>query len=246
MLLRRWIWLVDIMSVQCLTSKLYIISYLGLLWCKFDGIVYFICALQTLKTSGLATILHFLFSSLSGCVVNRHLILCMLTVFFITCVIVYVVFVVSTFNVLTLLVGWQSGPTASTVCKAFPTLTTSTWWHMYTRKMDINNKNNNINSNNKKTVICNAHNVSILQLNRRRAVIITHPESWYLCYRPREGRRPSQPSWLVWFAHPRIVTHHSTSRVWRRATTLIKANGQREAKIVCACATVCVILYCYC
>ena len=82
MLLRRWIWLVDIMSVQCLTSKLYIISYLGLLWCKFDGIVYFICALQTLKTSGLATILHFLFSSLSGCVVNRHLILCMLTVFF--------------------------------------------------------------------------------------------------------------------------------------------------------------------
>ena len=28
-------------------------------------------------------------------------------------------------------------------------------------------------------------------------VIITQPQSWYLFYRPAEGRRLSQPSWLV-------------------------------------------------
>jgi len=28
-------------------------------------------------------------------------------------------------------------------------------------------------------------------------ITITQPESWYSLYRPTEGRRPSQPSWLV-------------------------------------------------
>ena len=59
--------------------------------------------------------------------------------------------------------------------------------------------------------------------------IITQPESWYSVYRPTEGRRLSRPSWLVtipgWFTRPQTVTHPSTNRVWRSATTLIEANA---------------------
>ena len=60
-------------------------------------------------------------------------------------------------------------------------------------------------------------------------IIITEPESWYSFYRPTECRRLRWPSWLVniprWFTHPQTVTHPGTNRVWRSATTLIKANA---------------------
>ena len=50
------------------------------------------------------------------------------------------------------------------------------------------------------------------------------------CYRPTECRRLSRPSWLHgniprWFIRPQTVTHPGTNRVWRSATTLIKANA---------------------
>jgi len=59
-------------------------------------------------------------------------------------------------------------------------------------------------------------------------VIITQPQSWYLFYRPAEGRRLSQPSWLVTYRDglPPTDGHQSwyrTNRVWRSATTLIEA-----------------------
>ena len=44
-------------------------------------------------------------------------------------------------------------------------------------------------------------------------IIITQPESWYLFYRPTEGRRLSRPSWLV-------LTRSDVG-----ATTLIEANA---------------------
>ena len=55
-------------------------------------------------------------------------------------------------------------------------------------------------------------------------VIITQPESWYLFYRPTEGKRLFRHSWLVTY-RPQTVTHPVTNRVWRSATTLIDANA---------------------
>jgi len=61
-------------------------------------------------------------------------------------------------------------------------------------------------------------------------IIITQPKSWYSFYRPREGRRLSRPSWLITYryglpVHRRSPIHLGTNRVWRSATTLIKANA---------------------
>jgi len=56
-------------------------------------------------------------------------------------------------------------------------------------------------------------------------IIITQPESWYSFYRPTEGRRLSQPSWLVTYRDGlpvQTVTHPGKN--WRSATMLIEAN----------------------
>jgi len=62
-------------------------------------------------------------------------------------------------------------------------------------------------------------------------IIITQPKSWYLIYRLTEGRRLSRLGWLVTYRDgllvPHAPTHPSTNRVWRSATTLIKANALR-------------------
>jgi len=54
-------------------------------------------------------------------------------------------------------------------------------------------------------------------------IIITQLESWHSLYHPTEGRRLSQPSWLV--TYPHTVTHPGTNRVRRSATTLIEASA---------------------
>jgi len=53
-------------------------------------------------------------------------------------------------------------------------------------------------------------------------LIITQPEGGYSFYRPTEGRRLSRHMWLIrprWFTRPCTVTHPSTNRARRRATT---------------------------
>ena len=44
-------------------------------------------------------------------------------------------------------------------------------------------------------------------------IIITQPESWYLFYRPTEGRRLSRPSWLV--------TYRDALHIHRRSPILV-------------------------
>jgi len=71
----------------------------------------------------------------------------------------------------------------------------------------------------------------MLSATRQRSPPRLHPSrvGWYSIYRPRKDERLSWPSWLVTYRNGlpvhRRVTHPSTNRVWRSATTLIEANA---------------------
>jgi len=72
---------------------------------------------------------------------------------------------------------------------------------------------------------------TVLSATRQRWPPRLHPNraGWYSIYRPRKDERLSWPGWQVtyrkWFTRPQTVTHQSTNRVWRSATTLIEANA---------------------
>ena len=82
-------------------------------------------------------------------------------------------------------------------------------------------------------------------------IIITQPESWYSFYRPTEGRWVDLAGWLhteMVYPSTQTVTHLSTNRVWRSATTLIEANAlplSQTAKLSLNIIIIIIIKYIY-